>query len=370
MHVRRSLTRWGAPLALLLALASAPARATEDDAPIGTFQLSGKEGARSLSGRVTIRPAGASAEGGLTLEGPLGSRGAVALQGARDGAGWTFTPPVAAETGGIAGALLLGAEAAAPAAPAYTLRLAPGKAAGRFTGEVVDADGRPRMKLDLVRRKRALIAHAVGYGASHDNTFLVYGRQIRTYYRALGHEVDMVPAERWDAVLDPLRAAREVGAPYTRVALIGHGGWDGPIFGGQISPWWGQARWGELIAALRAGTAPEARVLVSACHAAGSDRYERARGDVRGFRSWVDEVGRAAGRVVAGPAGITSTTLALRQARALEGAGTVAQETRVASGEGVRVTRGSVAAAKLIPWDQVDAEKAAALAALAAAEAP
>jgi hypothetical protein len=232
-------------------------------------------------------------------------------------------------------------------------------------GGAVAAEGRTLMTVELVRRKRALIAHSTGNERSHDNVFLVYARQIRTYYRALGYEVDVLPADGWSTILDALRAAGTSGATYTRVVTIGHGGWDGPIFSGQLSPWNAGQGWAELIAALRAGTTADAKYWVSACHAAGSDRYERAEESPwRPRDRWVDQVARASGRSCAGPAGITSTTLALRQVRAFEGAGSTAQESRLASPEGVRTVRsgGLIVNARLVPWADVEAADAAAAA--------
>lgn len=348
----------------LFALAAPHARA-EDEPFHGTFKLFGKEGWRAISGQVVIR-GGADAP---VFVGPLGSKGPVTLIGRRDGAGWSFTPaPAGGSDGGIAGALARPATETAPdAPPAYTLRLAPsGKPAKPFTGTVVSAEGRTLMTVELVRRKRALICHSIGNEQSHDNVFLVYARQIKTYFRALGYEVDVVPAQDWPTIFGALRAAGTSGATYTRVVTIGHGGWDGPIFQGQKSPWNGGSGWSELVAALRAGTTADAKYWVSACHAAGSDRHERSEESPwRPRDRWVDQVARAAGRICAGPAGITSTTLALRQVRAFEGAGSTAQESRLASPEGVRVVRsgGLIVNARLTPWADVDAADAAALAA-------
>lgn len=338
---------------LVVALGAAPALAA-DDPLVGTFRLSGRQGARSLSGPVVIR----EREGQLVLSGTLGTLGAVELPGSREGSSWRFATPVA--TGGMTGVLVPGQPEAT--APALTLTFTQTRV-GAFSGTGAGPDGRKTMTLELTRKRRALITYATGYGVE-DNTFAAYGRQVRTYWRALGLEVDFVPAASWDAVISALQAAGDAGTPYVRVLSVGHGGWDGPIYRGQLSPWYGGAGWTGLVAAYRHGTAPESKMYVSACHGGGSDKWEITRGVGRTHDKWVDELARATGRQVAGPAGITSTTSALRQVRALEGAGTVVQETRFASADGVRVVKagGTPAIYKVIPWADVDAAEAAATA--------
>ncbi|MCO5169188.1 MAG: hypothetical protein M9894_22825 [Planctomycetes bacterium] len=330
-----------------------PGLARADDGFVGTYRLSGREGVRALQGTVVIRATGS----GLALSGSLGSRGQVELTGACAGDEASFAPEAsAAPTAGLVGALAGGDAPASDAAATISVRLR-ANGPGKLRGEVVDGAGRRLMTLELTRRRRALIVHATGHGPSHDNTFKSYGGMIRTYYAALGMQVVMLPAASWATVLAELVRAGDDGEPYVRVVTLGHGGWDGPIFGGQLSPWMSASRWSELVDAVRRGTAPEAKLLVSACHAAGSNRWESWRPHDR----WVERLARAAGRTVAGPAGITSTTFALRHARALEGAGTFAQETRLAAGDGVRAipSGGGIRSGKRLTWEQVDAAASA-----------
>jgi hypothetical protein len=334
--------RWSITIIAAIALLAAPARA-DDTGFVGTYRLGGREGTRALQGTLVIRPQGE----GYVLSGPLGSRGQVELEGAIIDDTLTFAPPE--PTVGIAGAL--GGETAA-AASSYTVRLT-STGAGKLRGEVKDDTGRARMRLELTRKKRTLIAHATGYEASHDATFLTYGRLVKSYYSALGHQVVMLPAPSWDTLLAELVRAGDAGEPYARVVTIGHGGWDGPMLGGQISPWSDDERWASLVDALRRGTVPEAKMYASACHAGGSNRWE----DHRPADRWVERLARETRRTVAGPAGVTSTTLVLRQVRALEGVGTTAQETRIASATGVRIlgAGGSASGGRRLTWEQVDA---------------
>lgn len=354
-------------LFITLLLAAAPAHAN-DEPLVGKYRLGGREGARALTGTIVVRRDGA----GLTFSGPLGSRGDVTFAGTAEGGTYRFEPTTdGSGSGGVGlvGALTPGDAPAPETGPAQgcTLTLRPGATAGKFTGQLAAADGRRLMTVELTRKRQALIAYATGYQQDHDDVFRVYGKKIATYYKALGLEVNLLPVASWDEVLEALRAAGQSGAVYSRLVTIGHGGWDGPMMHGQLSPWLNATRWTELVEAVRVGTTPDAKYLVSACHAGGSDRFEKARGDARDDRSWVDQVARATGRTVTGPAGTTSTTFAFRQAQAAEGAGAFAQETRVASAAGVKVCRGWLAPAKLVPWAQVDAEKAARDAASAAA---
>ncbi|MBX3471179.1 MAG: hypothetical protein KF878_30295 [Planctomycetes bacterium] len=315
---------------------------------VGTYRLGGREGSRTLQGTVVIR----ATDAGLTLSGPLGSRGQVELTGALAADEASFAPaPSAAPTAGLAGALAGGTAPAPDPAATISVRLRT-NGPGKLRGEVVDGAGRRLMTLELTRRRRALIVHATGHGPSHDGTFKTYGGMIRSYYAALGIQVVMLPADSWATILAELVRAGHDGEPYVRVVTLGHGGWDGPIFSGQLSPWMSASRWQDLVDAVRRGTAPEAKLFVSACHAAGSNRWETWRPHDR----WVEQLARATGRTVAGPAGITSTTLALRHARALEGAGTFAQETRLADGDGVRAipSGGGIRGGKRLTWEQVD----------------
>ncbi|MCW8139703.1 MAG: hypothetical protein KIT58_12465, partial [Planctomycetota bacterium] len=50
-----------------------PGLARADEAFVGTYRLGGREGSRTLQGTVVIR----ATDAGLTLSGPLGSRGQV-----------------------------------------------------------------------------------------------------------------------------------------------------------------------------------------------------------------------------------------------------------------------------------------------------
>lgn len=145
------------------------------------------------------------------------------------------------------------------------------------------------------------------------------------YYDARGYRVERV-VEGTSAGLIA-RLQRATRRPYARVVISTHSGWDGPMWDdGQIA--YEDAEFAGLAAAFAAGTTPDAKVYVSGCHAAGSNRYESS-----DTRIWVRDLARLSGRVVAGPTGSTSAAehTERQTLAALEGVGTVIQETVLAT---------------------------------------
>ena len=167
--------------------------------------------------------------------------------------------------------------------------------------------------------------------------FVAYALRIREAYRQRGFTTVIPDIDSWEDVIDELEAAQ--GAPYKRVIFIGHGGWDGPIYRShagtrQVSGGFHKDVYARLVNAVRVGTSKRARILNSSCHAAGTAQAEQT--DVVSDYRWVLDLARRTGRVVAGPAGRTSTEWTLRHAF-LEGQGTVVQEFHVARGHQARV---------------------------------
>lgn len=202
---------------------------------------------------------------------------------------------------------------------------------------------------ELVRRERLRRWRAVLIVHGHGRPFDGYARDLASLYRQRGLHAQVLDGSLGlDAFVSQLEEAGRTGARFERAVFISHGGWDGPMIGPQRAQ--GSPEFQQLARAIAAGTTPQARIFVSACHAAGSNVHELA----DGWRKdrWTVGLARAAGRVVAGPAGPTSTDYTRRHVLAvLEGQGTTAQEVWVASSEGVKTIRpgGTLASARSAP---------------------
>lgn len=199
----------------------------------------------------------------------------------------------------------------------------------------------------LTRFRAALLVHANTYDPTHVNAFRSYATVIARRYKAMGYaEAETMLGTSIDVVAERLQKAAADAKQFERLVFIGHGGWDGPVLGKyddggthQGSSHYNQEIFGKLVDAIRAGMTPTGAIFSSSCHAAGSNVYERAAG--RNAYVWTDDLAARTGRIVAGPAGYTSTEYTERHVMALlEGEGTVVQECKWASKAGSRTIMG------------------------------
>jgi hypothetical protein len=212
-------------------------------------------------------------------------------------------------------------------------------------------------RLRKIEGKRALLIPQKAHDPTHVNAFKAYATHVARRYKAMSYDrVDVVLGESWAVVIDELLKAEAERRPYTRMVFIGHGGWDGPIgMGQQRSSESDPEGFKVLIDALRRGTAPDARIFASACHAGGSDKYEALNSWNNKYR-WVDDVALQTGRIVAGPMGKTSTEYTEQHVFAvLEGDGVTRQAVRWASPQGVKIIppKGTLAGAALLPVEPI-----------------
>lgn len=330
--------RWLAAVTILGL--SATASASPRSGAAGRYRVEAAGDAAFLAGSVELTPAGR--EPGLALR--IGDR-AVATSAGPDAAGrWVFRGVRAVAARGLAGAVR-GADP--EPAEAWRLRLLPSQ--DGFTGRLETRSGRAAAVV-LTRAPRALLIPAwSGEEGVDTRVFLGVAEQMAAFYRGRGYETEVLQGRSVEHLIAALGRQRRNGGRFARVVFIGHGGWDGPLLGTgedadgrevtmQASAQEGTHLWPALVTAIADATTPDARIYSSSCHAGGSDRYER-REDWGGIYDyvWVDDLARRAGRVVAGPSGRTSVEYTLRQVKAaLEGEGTVAQETRWASPSGAR----------------------------------
>lgn len=213
-----------------------------------------------------------------------------------------------------------------------------------------------RGRMQRLSLRAALIVPALSYNQQDGKAFGVYGRRVGDYYRQQGYgRADVAPVGSVQQLVALLNAAADEGRPYRRVVIIGHGGWDGPMFHGQqASSSENPQLFEQLVAAIQRGTTPDAQLFSSSCHAGGSNRYET---DSRTYR-WTDDLARRSGRVVAGPNGKTSTEYTYQHVLAvLEGVGVTKQEVRWSSPQGVRTISpgGTVAGSQLQPMPPEEA---------------
>jgi len=188
---------------------------------------------------------------------------------------------------------------------------------------------------------RALLIPARVNNAVEQRALLTFARDLARYYGPRGLEAEILQPESADQVIRYLEDAGLAGKRYSRVVWIGHGGWDGPIMGTadprQLSGKYNTAGYERLVVALRRALTADARLFASSCHAAGNNTHEMKMPN-KSLYNWVHDLSRRTGRLVAGPAGLTSTEYTYQHVLAvLEGQGTVKQEVHVAEGETLRV---------------------------------
>ena len=214
----------------------------------------------------------------------------------------------------------------------YLQRRGPGwegqvKGGAAWVGDIVlrdDTHAAPSAKRVLVIADRR--------NSSDGGAFNAYANQIKATYGEQGYQTVIADVDSWEDVVDELEAA--ASAPFARLILISHGGWDGPIYRGHVGTRQASGKYHtelfeRFAAAVRVGTTPEAKIYNSSCHAAGTARDEDV--SYGSPYRWVHDLAARTGRQVAGPAGKTSTEWTLRQSlAALEGQGQVVQEVHVA----------------------------------------
>jgi hypothetical protein len=333
----------GVVASLVAFAALAPARAADEPA-LGTFSVVLEEGKKSTRGTATIRPdgdeivLGARLADGRTLAGRC-PRGGAAQPGVAFVSSSLRTFPLATsgDTPGLADGVTGVAASSEASATTLELTLTP---LANFRGLLRSGDV-ALGKATFTRDRGVLVFHAGAWVDDDAKFFEIVAMRIAAYYASCGYaRRDRHLALSWDGVIATLLAAEAEGRPYDRVVFVGHGGWNGPILSSPNSTGPSQASGGsetELFKrfadALRRGTTPRARVYLSGCHAGGSNAAERT----PGVPSYVyaDDLARRARRLVAGPAGPTSTEDALAQIRAaLERELPLVQETRVATAAG------------------------------------
>ncbi|MBL4844710.1 MAG: SH3 domain-containing protein [Planctomycetes bacterium] len=222
-----------------------------------------------------------------------------------------------------------------------------------WSGDIVlrnDTHAAPTNKRLLVL---ADLRHMTDGGA-----FKAYANQLKKTYGQQGYQTVIADVDSFEDSIDELNAASE--APYARVVLIGHGGWDGPVLRShvgtrQVSGKYNVEVFERFVAAVNAGTTPTARIYNSSCHAAGTARSEKAPWSSP-YR-WVHDLAKRTGRHVAGPAGKTSTEWTRQQSLAtLEGQGVVVQEVHVARGDKLRILYSgmNLASAKSRPLPEIE----------------
>jgi hypothetical protein len=220
-----------------------------------------------------------------------------------------------------------------PAAPAQTARMLVVTESGGKLKAVVHQDGKADVAVTLTRKKEALVAYGTYQGGMK-----VFAQQAADYYKSKGYTITMIPGD-WEAVTLKLVAAEESGHTFSRFIISSHGGWDGPMFEGkkcQLSAQECTDEFGDLIRAMRRGLTPDAKMIFSACHTGGSNRYEDHTKQTYYDYSYIysDDVAAKTGRTVAGPMGETSTEYTRQLVMAVEGEGVTKQETRVSTPSG------------------------------------
>ena len=188
---------------------------------------------------------------------------------------------------------------------------------------------------------RVLLIPTVRYTAKEQRTLKGYALKLKRYYTNRGIPADLHQASSAPGVIRFLEDAALAGKRYKRIVWIGHGGWDGPIMGTssptQVSAKDHPQEFEQFVVALDEVLTPDARLFASACHAAGNNKYE-AEMPYKSHYNWVHDVAKRTGRLVAGPAGYTSTEYTYQHVLAiLEGQGTVKQEVHVATRETLRI---------------------------------
>jgi hypothetical protein len=299
----------------------------ENGRPIGSATISGEGDALVLRARLDDgreRP-------DMALD-PARSQGARLV--------FAFTPP---DGTGLVN-VISGTEPGAPAQPMSAEVTRENNGALRATvreGDAIIARER------LTRFRAALLVHANTYDPTHVSAFRAYATHVARRYTAMGYQVaETMLGTSLEVVAERLQKGAADAKQFERLVFIGHGGWDGPVLGKyddggthQGSSHYNQEAFAVLVAAIQAGMTPTGAIYSSSCHAAGSNVYERAAG--RNAYVWTDDLARLTGRIVAGPAGYTSTEYTERHVMALlEGQGTVVQECKWRSKDSSRTIMG------------------------------
>ena len=188
---------------------------------------------------------------------------------------------------------------------------------------VVEKDGR-KTAVTVTRKKEALVV----YG-TYETGMRVYAQQCSAYYRAKGYQVTEQPGD-WPGVVGALFSAEQDGHTFGRVVIVSHGGWDGPMFGprmSQLSATSDPESFGHLVRAFRRGTTLDAKLIFSACHSGGSNRFEKDHSDYR----YTDDLAARTGRFAYGVNGSTSTEWSRELCQLAEGEGPARQESRISS---------------------------------------
>lgn len=337
-----------------LALAASPAFAQSAPDLRGAYALYSESGSRI--GNASINGEGDD----LVLRARLNDgrdRTPLALDKSRSSAGkLVFARPAPADTDGLVGALAGGATTATTGAPGRTVELT---RQNDGSLRAVIKEGSSVVGREVLKRVRAaLLVHASTYDQTHVNAFRGYATNLARMYRNRGYvTAETMLGTSIEVVVERLLRAEAEGQPFERLVFIGHGGWDGPVLGKysedghhQASSHYNPQAFAALVDAIKRGTTPAARIFSSSCHAGGSNVYELAAG--RSEYVWTDDLAVRTGRIVAGPAGYTSTEYTQQHVLAvLEGEGVTVQEVRWASGTASRriKARSSLAATPLGP---------------------
>jgi hypothetical protein len=311
---------------------------TETPSIVGTYDLSG-----ALTGQLVVKRTGKR----ITFSGTGGVQGlTLATTAAKVNATNEWTFDLHPETSGIANGVVGLAATGAPAERQLVVR----RAGSGLDGMLV-VNGLAQGEVAFTSHKYALVV----YG-TYENGMKVFAMQARAYYKEKGYTVRLMPGD-WQAVTKELEAAEANGRLYARVVMVSHGGWDGPMFDTpgdemfQISSQQNPECFRDLVRAVRRGTTADAKLIFSACHSGGSDRFERwsfeHSGDSSCKYSYTDDVARKTGRTAAGPMGPTSTEYTLRLCKAVEGEGPTVQETRISTPSTVKTVPPSCTAASI-----------------------
>ncbi len=308
----------------------------------GSYALLGESGARI--GNASINGEGDA----LVLRARLNDgseRAPISLDAARSsGNTLVFARPAGPASDGLIGGLDGTSGEVAPGAPARTVEVTR-QNDGSLRAVIKEGD-RVVSRERLTRVRAALLVHASTYDETHVSAFHAYASRIARMYRDRGYvKAETMLGTSIEVVVERLLRAESEGLPFDRVVFIGHGGWDGPVLGKyseeghhQASSHYNQEPFAALVDAIKRGTTPAARIFSSSCHAGGSNVYERAAG--RNEYVWTDDLAVRTGRIVAGPAGYTSTEYTQQHVLAvLEGEGRTVQEVRWASATGSRTIK-------------------------------
>jgi len=205
-----------------------------------------------------------------------------------------------------------------------TLRLRPHP--GSFHG-VIRRGAIRRAVVRLFRQPRALIVKTSSRYPRERVWLWHYAAQVSASYQRRGYWVETITVAKTTDLIEAIE--RGATHPYERVVILGHAGTnDGIVMSSepiesaerQVSPRANHsAHWPSLVAAIRVGTTPDAKIYAAGCWTG---------------QNWAPQLAKATDRVVAGPTEKTAwrNTRALVNT-ALEGEGPALQQVIVAQGE-------------------------------------